>query len=75
MKFMIRQIIIPTQKNLTIELPDDFVGKSVEITLELENVQSFRPQKSIEQLKKELEGLTVDMKGYKFDREEANDYE
>jgi hypothetical protein len=71
---MIRKTIIPTEKTYTIELPDEFIGKQVEITLEVEK-QNPKPSKSIEQLKKELEGLTVNMQGYKFDREEANDYD
>jgi hypothetical protein len=72
---MIRQIIIPTQKTFTLELPEEFIGKKVEITLELESVFDNSERKSIEQLKKELEGITVNMEGYKFNREEANDYE
>jgi hypothetical protein len=28
---MIRQIIIPTQKTFTIELPEEFIGKKVEV--------------------------------------------
>lgn len=73
---MIREIIIPRGKRFTINVPDTMIGKRVELTLrEQSDVFSRAAVKTIAELKAELRGLTVNMQGYKFDRDEANDYE
>jgi hypothetical protein len=76
---MIRQIIIPTEKTFTIELPEEFIGKQVEVlAFELNsNIEiSDEPKyKTIEELKKAFEPFTINMEGFKFNRDEANDYD
>jgi hypothetical protein len=76
---MIRKIIIPTEKTYTIELPEEFIGKQVEVlAFEVENQVDKLSQpkyKTVEELKKALEPYTINMQGYKFDRDEANDYD
>jgi len=73
---MIREIIIPRKKRLTISIPETMIGKHVELTIR-EQTDVYIPAgvKTIAELKAELRGLTVDMQGYRFDRDEANDYE
>jgi hypothetical protein len=76
---MIRQIIIPTQKTFTLELPEEFMGKEVEIIAFEVNTTSEKDSepeyKTVEELKKALEPFLIDMKDYKFNRDEANDYD
>ncbi len=73
---MIREIVIPQNKLLTISVPDTMIGKPVEITIKEKTARTKRAKaKTLTELKTELKGLTVNMRGYKFDRDEANDYE
>ncbi len=73
---MIREIIIPRKKRLTVSIPETMIGKYVELIIR-EQTDVYIPAvvKTIAELKAELRGLTVDMQGYRFDRDEANDYE
>ncbi|MDO5524189.1 MAG: hypothetical protein Q4G48_09130 [Bacteroidia bacterium] len=72
---MIREVIIPKRNRLRIDIPDKFIGKSIELILREQTDTTRTPAKTISELEAELHKLTVDMKGYKFDRNEANDYE
>ena len=73
---MVRKIVVPQKRTYTLELPEEFVGKEVEVlAFELEGKVSFVPKKSIKDLERELVGLTVNDPGFAFDRDEANDYE
>jgi hypothetical protein len=77
---MIRKIIFPTQSTYLLELPNSLIGKSVEILAfdiseaenELISEDKEQKLKSIEEL---LASFTFNSGGYKFDREDANDYE
>lgn len=78
---MIRTIIKPTKNNLTIRLPDNLVGKMVEVlAFELETPKDDETKiadndKRIKALEKGLDKYRMDLSGFKFDRDEANDYE
>jgi len=73
---IVREVITPTKRQLTVTVPDTMVGKSVEVTIREKPTKTMRTKKkTIEALKAELEGLTVNMEGYCFDRDEANDYD
>lgn len=73
---MIREIVKPEGNTYLLQLPDEMVGKTVEvIAFEIEEKVAINPKKSINELRTELDGLTVDMKDFKFDRNEANNYE
>lgn len=73
---MIREIVKPQGNTYVLQLPDEMIGKTVEvIAFEIEEKGTLLPQKSMTQLRAELKELTVDMKDFKFDRDEANDYE
>ncbi len=81
---MVRQIVIPEKNQLVIDLPEDFVGKTVEVIAfplseptedSPEEVSEAEREARLEQLNKSLEGLTFNSGGYKFNREEANDYD
>jgi len=77
-----QRIIIPTEKTYTIELPDEFIGKRVRVNVEIDYKDLFKKDElSLTQdadnnlLETWLNKFTTNSKGYKFDREDANDYE
>lgn len=73
---MIKEIVKPESNTYILNLPDEMVGKVIEISAE--EIQEDKVpflKKSIDQLHKELEGLTVNLDNFKFNRSEANDYE
>lgn len=81
---MIREIIVPTGNTLTLELPDSFVGKEIEV-LAFE-VPAARPptttQVSEDELARRIAEIRaivaphrVDLSNFKFDRDEANNYD
>jgi len=73
---MLRKIVIPDQTTYPLQLPDRWIGKTVEvIAFEIDEAAPGLPEKTIEQLKAELGGLTVSMRGFKFKRDDATDYE
>ena len=73
---MVRKIVIPQERTYTLELPEEFIGKEVEVlAFEVGEKINFLPKKSAEDLEKELTGLTVDDPDFTFDRDEANNYE
>jgi len=78
---MIRTILKTSKNSLTIQLPDDLVGKTVEvIAFEIDKadpvpVKSVDKKKLIESIEKGLSNYRKDISGFKFNREEANDYE
>lgn len=79
---MIRTILKSTKNSLTLELPDDLVGKTIEvIAFEIDQIsppkklQDIERSKKIEAIDKALSKYRVDLSGYKFDRDGANNYE
>jgi len=73
---MLREIITPKKATITMRIPEEMVGKTVEvIAFEIENKTSI-PTKA--QRLPDIEELTksslVDLSNFKFDREQANDY-
>lgn len=79
---MVRQIVVPDTTRLQIDLPEDFVGRSVEVIAFPLNEPQFPEETSeaerearLERLRKSLEGLTFNSGGYKFNREDANEYD
>lgn len=78
---MVRQIVIPEKTRQFIDLPEEYLGEPVEITAVRVNEKTPSPdadaekQARIDRLEKALEGYQVSLKGYKFNRDEANDYE
>ena len=70
---MVRQIIKAKQTEIALLIPEDYIGKTIEIIAfpieEGENVTKKRKAEIIEKFRK----MQTDMTGYKFDREEANE--
>lgn len=67
---MVRTLITPEDRNILIRVPEDYIGKQVEViafTLEENsNVAQIKKQASFTALK-------LNTIGYKFNREEANE--
>jgi hypothetical protein len=73
---LIREIIYPTENNYTLRLPDEMIGKQVEvIAFEIEKTPQKIASDKMERLSKSLDKLKIDLSNFKFNRDEANDYE
>ncbi len=67
---MIRTIVIPQHQSISFNIPKDYVGKQIEVIAfakEEENRQVV-PSKRVT-----FNALAIDTKGFKFNREEANE--
>lgn len=81
---MIRKIITPQERTYVLELPEDFVGKEIEVLAFEVEEDSVKPgndltkkakEERVKYLKKVLEPHRVDLSNFSFDRDEANNYE
>jgi hypothetical protein len=80
---MIRDIVVPKTNTLLITIPDAYIGKEIEYIVfdTKESTASKNPEtladktqkmKAIEQI---FEGKRISLKDFKFDRNEANNYD
>lgn len=74
---MIRQIIIPQQAQHIIQFPTEMIGKQVEvIAFELPGKEAqLADAASLEEFRKSFDSASFPTNGWKFSRDEANDYE
>jgi len=78
---MIRTILKSDKNSLTLELPDDLVGKTIEViafSIEDAKEKITKPVSNKSKavaFKDNLADFTFNSGGYKFDRTDANDYE
>jgi len=78
---MIRTILKSNRNSLTLELPDGLVGKIIEvIAFSVEDTKIIAKDNTpkearVAALRDKLKNFTFNSGGYKFDRDEANDYE
>ena len=76
---MLREIITPRESVITMRLPNELIGKTVEIIAF--EIMSGRPtstisrQQKIEKIEKLTGSSLVDLSNFKFDRNDANDYD
>ncbi len=66
---MYREIVFPSEQQPIYKFPKEAYGKKVEIIIEETFVEDGQPIKEL------LKDFTFKSGGYKFNREEANDYE
>ncbi|HEY9258251.1 hypothetical protein [Chitinophaga sp.] len=68
---MIRTIIIPHQQSISFDIPEDYVGKQIEVIAfaKDEGNTKAKPAKQ----KVTFTALSLDTRGYKFNRDEANE--
>ena len=66
----IREIVIPENNKIELTIPDNFIGKKIEVlAFELEEKQKV----SKGGRKKSFNAIKLDLSGFKFNREEANE--
>lgn len=68
---MVRTIIIPEKEVVSFNVPSNYVGKEIEV-IAFEKNEGVKEEKL---LKKNVsfDALVLDTRGYKFNREEANE--
>ena len=77
---MLREIITPKKSLVTVRLPDEMVGKTIEvIAFEIDAIKTGNENLTREQRLKKIEEITApsltDLSNFKFNRDEANDYD
>jgi hypothetical protein len=80
---MLRQIITPLKSSFTLHFPSDMLGKTIEVLafelMEQKGGASLIDDNGKLQRLKRIEDLTkdklVDLSNFKFNRDEANDYD
>jgi hypothetical protein len=75
---MFHQIIHPKKKeDLIVQLPEEFLGKEIEVEANEINGKDSSKGKSREEILKEVferwDSMKVNTKGFKFNRDEANE--
>ena len=75
---LVREIITPQKESFTMRIPREMIGKTVEvIAFDINDSQPTPGDKDQRLL--EIENLTkntlVDLSGFKFDRDQANNYD
>jgi hypothetical protein len=70
---MVRSILVPKKKTFSIEVPESFIGKKVEvIAFTIEDLEP-EVQLSAYNDSKKFQAVGINTNGFKFDREEANE--
>jgi hypothetical protein len=70
---MLRQIMVPSRENSTISIPVEFYGMEVEVLVYPSyNTKASKNSSSAKDL---FAGHLYSFENYKFDRNEANDYD
>lgn len=69
---MYSEVYEPKEASLTIAIPDEFIGKRV--VVEIKNSDDDKAEK-LKKLNQSLVGYKVDLSNFKFNRDDANDYE
>ena len=70
---MLRQVMIPSKENSTISIPSEFYGKEVEILLfPFNNIKTGQNNDNVNEI---FDKYLFTFGNYKFNRDEANNYE
>lgn len=77
---LIREIIVPTSNAYVLNLPDEMIGKQVEvIAFEIEKpdqkTRTEDPTEDISKIRNIFKNSLIDLSSYKFDRDQANHYD
>lgn len=70
---MYTQIITPTQPKTLIDIPIDMVGKPVKVTVDPMKEEEKPIFRTVEEVHAHFKGVTIDTRGWKFNRDEANE--
>lgn len=66
---MIRTVVIPDKTTFPVTIPEDYIGRSVEIILFAVDEATQGMKKAV---KRTFDAVQLDLTNYKFDRDEAN---
>jgi hypothetical protein len=74
---LIREIFVPTTNTYTLNLPNEMIGKKVEVIAFGigESEQLIDSKDKLKELRESLKNMRIDLSGFKFDRDEANNYD
>ena len=68
---MVRTTIIPHSQTVILEIPKEYIGKEVEVIAFAKESNSERDEPTGKKVS--FDAISIDTKGYKFDRNEANE--
>jgi len=72
----VRKIIVPKTDSYLLTLPKEMVGKQIEVTVvEVDSQASIDIDARMKKINDSLSNLKVDLTNWKFDRNEANNYD
>ncbi|ACT96043.1 hypothetical protein [Dyadobacter fermentans] len=72
----VRKIIVPKTNSLVLTLPRNMVGKQIEVSaMEIRSTDPIDIDTRMKKLNDSLSKLKVDLTNWKFDRNEANNYD
>lgn len=66
----IREVFIPENNKIVLTIPDTFIGKKIEV---FATEVKKKEENSKERKKKTFDAIKLDLTGFKFNREEANE--
>jgi hypothetical protein len=74
---MVRKILVPKKNTVVVELPDDYIGKEIELLMFPINERNNATAQdmTMEDVSAFFNRFDVDMTGFKFNRDDANDYD
>ena len=74
---MIREIIQKAEQTITLRLPEEMIGKTIEITII--EIGETKPKLTKEERLLQIQNITknslTDLSNFKFNRDEANNYD
>ena len=68
---MIRTIITPNKQTISFDIPEDYVGKQIEV-IAFAKDEGLAVEKAAKK-KVTFTALSIDTRGFKFNRDEANE--
>jgi hypothetical protein len=70
---MYTQIITPTEESIVLEVPEELRGHTITVTMD-EVVENGKKQfSSVDEFLSHFQAVRIDTKGWKFNRDEANE--
>jgi len=65
---------IPTSENHSIEIPKEFFGQKVSVEVK-KTIPIISKEERIRKIRSVFDGVRINLSNFKFDRDEANDYD
>jgi hypothetical protein len=70
---MVRTVVIPKKRIFSIEVPESYVGKQVEVIAFAIEEANAEPPEQAPRTSKKFEAVSLKTKAFKFNRDEANE--